>query len=117
VLTSETTVETGNASRYLARICAHAGKMGHGLQRLHGRAAGDRPDVLDVEWSDTQGVLSLSWGRCTFDAGPTTLTVRVDAADEERLRGVQRIVTDDLERLGRREQLSVSWGASEPGAR
>ncbi len=109
MLTGETTIQTANASRYLVQLCEHATKMGHRLRHLHTRAAHERPEVVDVDWSDTHGTLTLSWGRCVLDAGPTTLTVQVEAADEENLHGVQDVVTGDLERFGRREGLTVVW--------
>ena len=114
MLTTETTIETPNASRYLVQLCKHASKMGHGLRRLHARTTHERPDVLDVDWSDTHGMLTLSWGKCTFDASPTTLNVRIDTPDEERLHGLQRIIANDLERFGNREQIKVAWRQVQP---
>ncbi|HEX6353120.1 DUF2218 domain-containing protein [Actinophytocola sp.] len=115
MLTAETIIRTANASRYLAQLCGHATKIGHRMRHLHARMAGHaRPDVLDVDWSDTHGTLDLSWGRCTMDANPTTLTVRVQAADEENLRRVQDLIAADLERFGRRDGLSVAWQQVQP---
>jgi len=105
MLTAETAIATTNATRYLVQLCSHATKMG----RLHGRGTHERPEVLDVDWSDRHGVLTLSWGRCTLDADSTTLTVRVEAADDEHLELVQDLVTTDLERFGKRERLVVAW--------
>jgi hypothetical protein len=68
-----------------------------------------RPEVLDVDSSDTHGTLTLSWGRCVLDADATTLSVRVEAADEENLRRVQDLIAADLERFGKRDQLTVTW--------
>lgn len=109
MLTAETTIQTTNASRYLVQLCEHATKVGHGLRHLHTRMSHARPEVLAVDWSDTHGILTLSWGRCVLDADPTTLTVRVEADSEENLRRVQDLVAADLERFGRRDQLSVTW--------
>ena len=44
-----------------------------------------------------------------LDADATTLGVRVEAADEENLRKVQDLVAADLERFGRRDQVTVTW--------
>jgi hypothetical protein len=109
MLTAETTIETPNASRYLVQLCGHATKMGHGLRRLHARSTHERPEVLDVDWSDTHGVLALSWGTCTLDADTVSLIVRIDAEDGEHLRRVQDLIAADLERFGKREQLFVAW--------
>jgi hypothetical protein len=107
VLTAQARVQTTNASRYLAQLCQHATKFSHRLGRLHG--GGTRPEILGVDWTDTHGTLDLSWGQCTLDADPATLTVRVAAADEENLRRVQDIITADLERFGRRDGVTVTW--------
>ncbi len=105
-LTAEARVETANASRYLVQLCRHASKIGG---HLRGHA---RPDVLGVEFSNTHGTLELSWGRCVLDADPEALTVRVEAATEEHLRGIQDIVTADLERFGHRDEPAVTWRVS-----
>jgi len=107
MLTAEARVQTANASRYLGQLCSHATKFSHRLRHLHG--GGARPEILGVDWTDTHGTLDLSWGKCTLDADPATLTVRVDAEDEENLRRVQDIVAADLERFGRRDGVAVSW--------
>lgn len=107
MLTAEAHLQTTKASRYLVQLCQHATKFSHRLRHLH--ATRQRPEVLDVDWSDTHGVLNLSWGKCTLDADPTRLTVRVEADNEEDLRRVQDIVTADLERFGRRDRVTVAW--------
>jgi pimeloyl-ACP methyl ester carboxylesterase len=106
-LTAEARIQTTNASRYLVQLCSHATKFSHRLRRLHG--GGSRPEILGVDWTDTHGTLDLSWGKCTLDADPATLTVLVDAADEENLLRVQDIITADLERFGRRDGVTVTW--------
>jgi hypothetical protein len=107
MLTAETIIQTTNASRYLVQLCQHATKFSHRLRHLH--TTRERPEVLGVDWTDTHGTLNLSWGQCTLDADPTTLTVRVEAQTEERLRQVQDIITADLERFGRRDGVTVTW--------
>jgi hypothetical protein len=62
-----------------------------------------RPDIQQVEWSDTHGTLDMGWGRCTMQA------VRVEAANEEGLQRVQGLIARDLERFGRREHLQMNW--------
>ena len=68
-----------------------------------------RPEIQQVEWSDTHGTLDMGWGRCTMQADPGTLTVRAEAANEEGLQRVQGLIARDLERFGRREHLQVNW--------
>ena len=107
VLTAESRVETANASRYLVHFCRHATKIG----RRHGNTSAPhaRPEVLGVESSDSRATLTLSWGRCVLDAGPTALTVRVEAGTEAHLRAIQHIVATDLERFGHRDGVVVTW--------
>jgi hypothetical protein len=110
MLTTEARIETTNASRYLVHLCRHATKIG-----AHFRPGHTRPDVLDVEFSETHGTLELSWGRCVLDADPAALTVRVEADTEEHLRGIQDIVEADLERFGHRDGVRVTWRRASAG--
>lgn len=109
MLTAEARIRTEHPSRYLVQLCRHASNIGHKLHQLHAGAARPRPEVLHVEWSDTAGTLMLNWGRCTMRAGSDTLTLRVEAADEEHLQRIQDLLTADLERFGRRDHLEVTW--------
>jgi hypothetical protein len=69
-----------------------------------------------IEWSDTHGTVNFSWGQCTMQATPNTLTLRAEAADEEALQRIQDLLTGRLDRFGRREHLTVSWRRpQEPG--
>ena len=69
---AEARVVTENAGRYLTRLCQHASKM-NGPMRHRPRShagGGAAPEVRQAECSDTHGMLVLSWGRCTMQAGP-----------------------------------------------
>lgn len=111
---TETEITTDRASRYLTQLCRHATAMastkGH---RFRPHAGGDTPtrDLhLTAEASDTTGVIRFApWGTCTLQATSDTLMVRVEATDEEKMHRIQDIITNDLERFGRREHLSVTW--------
>jgi hypothetical protein len=118
MLTAQAHIQTEHPSRYLVQLCRHANNINHKGQHLHegqhlhvGQAQ-VRPEVLHVEWTDTDGILSLNWGQCTMQAGPDTLTLRVEATDEENLQRVQDLLAGDLERFGRRDQLKVTWQRS-----
>jgi hypothetical protein len=116
MLTAEALVETQHPARYLAQLGRHAGKMGeHRLHRpqAHG-GGGTLPQVAGAEWSETAGTVSLSWGRWTMQAVPGALRLRAEAADEESLRRIQELITVRLEKIGRRDQLTVRWQATEP---
>lgn len=114
MLTAEAQVGTQRPSRYLVQLCQHFNHQGRHLRH------GPHPHVVDdaqappevqahVEWSDTDGIVSLSWGQCTMQATPDTLTLRAEAADEESLQRVQDLVAGHLERFGRRDHLTVNW--------
>jgi hypothetical protein len=106
---AETRIATDHPSRYLVHLCQHATKFNHKLRHLHGRAGQERPEILDVTWTDTTGTLRLNWGTCTLHVEDNTLTVHAEAADEANLKRVQDIITADLERFGRRDHLKVNW--------
>lgn len=112
--TAESRIETAQASRYLTQLCQHAkkfsSKFGHGhLRALHGGGGGPRPEIRQVDSTDTDGTLTLSWGTCTLHATPDALTVHVTAETDENLVRIQELITADLERFGRREDLTVTW--------
>ncbi|WP_345430450.1 DUF2218 domain-containing protein [Actinoallomurus vinaceus] len=116
MLTSETALHIDRPSRYLVQLCRHAeamGKTGGGHRPCPhaATAALARGDLrVHAEYSDTHGVITIDpWGQATLDATDDTLTLRVDAADEEALHQIQAIVTRDLERFGRRSRISVTW--------
>jgi hypothetical protein len=116
MLTAEALVETQYPARYLAQLGRHAGKMSeHRLHRprAHG-GGGTQPQVTEADWSETAGTVSLSWGRWSMQALPGTLRLRAEAADEESLRRIQELITARLEKIGRRDQLTVGWQATEP---
>jgi hypothetical protein len=116
MLTAEALVETQYPARYLAQLGRHARKMSeHRLHRprAHG-GGGTQPQVTEADWSETAGTVSLSWGRWSMQALPGTLRLRAEAADEESLRRIQELITARLEKIGRRDQLTVRWQATEP---
>jgi hypothetical protein len=111
MLTAEAQVRTGKPGRYLAQFCRHASQAG-GRLRHRPRSHGDgstRPEMRHVEWSETSGSLILNWGQCTLEATPGTLTLRAAAADAENLLRIQDLVTERLEKFGRRDHLTVAW--------
>jgi hypothetical protein len=111
MLTAEAHIETERASRYLVQLCRHAGQMNRYLRhrpRTH-EGGGAPPKVQHVEWSDTRGVIRLDLGQLTIRATADTLTVRAEAADEDKLRRIQDLLTARLEQIGRRDGLTVNW--------
>ena len=111
MLAAEAQVKTDDPDRYLTQLCRHAQQV-HRLRhrpRNHGGDGQPPPKVQHVECSETSGIISFGWGQCTMQATPGTLTLRAEAADDESLQRVQDIVARDIERFGKRNQLTVSW--------
>jgi hypothetical protein len=119
----EARIETARAGRYLAQLCKHAAAMGsargHRL-RAHPGGQADAPPAgvqPHAEWSGTGGVISFGpAGRCTVRAGENMLTVRAEAATDQDLRWIQQVITRDLGRFGRRDNLTVTWAGCEDPA-
>ncbi len=92
---------------------------GHGHA---GHGPGDRrPGGGDVQvrayYGDGQGVVTFTpWGRCVLNAADDRLTVRVEAVDEHALARIQGIITRNLERFGRRDELTLTWPPARPAA-
>lgn len=99
MLIAEARVETERPGRYLVQLCEHVSKVSQGHPQMR----------ADVEWSDDHGVISFGWGRCTLRADPGALSLRAEAPDEDSLRLIQYRVADRLERIGRRDHLTVTW--------
>ena len=103
-------IRTERGTRFLVQFCKHAAAMGSGghsaRMRLH-----SRPEVqVAAEWSDSSGRVTFGpWGHATLTADDNSLTVRIDAADEDRLTQIRDIITRDLERFSRRDPLAVAW--------
>jgi hypothetical protein len=99
MLTAEGRAETERPGRYLVQLCRHLNLV-----------AQQHPQVqAHVDWSEDRGVISFGWGRCTLRADVGVLTLRAEAADEERLHQLQRRVAARLQQVGRHDQLAVTW--------
>lgn len=110
-------VATERPSRYLVQLCRHISQMGrqsgHRPPSLHGGGKHIPPEVLHVEWSDTHGAVRLNWGQLTVQTAADGLTLRVEADNDEDLRRIQDLLAGRLEKIGRRDHLTVSWQQSE----
>ncbi len=102
---AEASVVTERSSRYLVQLCQHVNHVA--------RMPGMR---VQVEWSDDRGLISFGEARCTLRAHPGVLFLRAEADDEERLHELERRVADRLERIGRRDRLTVTWTSSQGAA-
>ena len=116
--TSRASVATDRASRYLAQLGKHTGQMSRlALHRTlrHGHG-GAPPEVAHSEWSDTDGVITFGEGRCTVHATDDALVLDAEAADLEQLGRIRDGITRRLERIGHRDQLTVTWSPPETAA-
>lgn len=114
--TSEATVATTRASRYLAQLGRHTGQMSHlSFHRTMRHGQGDSPpEVAHSEWSETDAVIAFGQGRCTLHATDDSLTLHAEANDLEQLRRIQDGIARRLERIGRRDELTVAWSTPAP---
>jgi hypothetical protein len=119
MLIAEANIPTDQASRYLAQLCRHAGKMGQHLggdhRSLSGYAAHAPPQVLHADCSDTTGAIRFSDGQCVLQATEGTLLLRVEAVTENALHRLQNGITHRLETFGYREHPTVRWQPSISG--
>lgn len=112
MITAEAHIETDRPERYLAQICKHAAAMGGGghRARMHGGHPEQDELEVDAEWSGARGTVTFApAGTCALRADGTVLTLRVEATDDAGLRRIQEILSRDLDRFGRRDDLVVVW--------
>ena len=107
-------VPTRRASRYLAQLCRH----GSLLSRLashrppsdgHGHGAGGAPPAATASSAGTEGIIDFGWGRCTLHATADALALHAEADDPQYLQQIQEGITARLERIGRRDKLTITW--------
>ena len=120
MLTADARIETPNASRYLDQLCKHAAAIGAGRHgpRMHLGHELARSEVhVHVDRNDAHATLSFDpWGQCSMTADRATLTVRIEAADEQNLHRIRDTLARDLERFGGRERLKVTWNRQDQHA-
>jgi hypothetical protein len=76
-----------------------------------GASSAGREVQVRAEWTDTRGRLTFTpWGECTLIADAAALRLRIDACDETCLRNIRDVLTDDVRRVGRRDNLTLTWG-------
>jgi hypothetical protein len=116
-------VPTSRAGRYLAQLCSH-GRLMSRLTRHrapgHGQGHGDdhgndgAPPVATASSAGTEGIIDFGWGRCTLRATAATLIMYAEAGDTQRLQQIQDGISARLQRIGRRDQLAVTWTEAPP---
>jgi len=59
--------------------------------------------------SGKQGIIDFPFGRCRIAVGPNLLKLSIDLNDVHEAALAERIVTEHLVRMARREDLAVQW--------
>src|SRR6476469_5654626 len=84
---SQTIIPTASASRYLQQLCKHWS---------HKFAVEFTPEHGTIPFDETR--------RCTLDASPDRLALRIDAADDATVERMQGVVIEHLKRFAFREE-------------
>jgi hypothetical protein len=108
---AEARVQTKRASRYLVQLCRHAQQMRRLRHLPPARRVADAaaPGVDHVDYSDTVGTVRFPDGQLRMRASADTLSLRVEAADDDALRRLQDGVAARLNKIGRRDHLTTTW--------
>jgi hypothetical protein len=110
MISAEGRVATARADRYLDQLCRHLGQMRHMAHGPKARHAGEgMPEVRGVERTGSAGAVRFADGAWTLTATPDALLLRVDAVDERALARLRDGVTARVEKIGRRDGLTVTW--------
>jgi hypothetical protein len=109
VLRSTATVATTRAERYRDQLASHGAGM---LRQLHQRDHAG-PPIQAATVDDETVVLTLAWGRCTITATDEALVVVAEAATPENLARLQSGVGNRVTKIGRRDDLTVTWSPTE----
>ncbi|PVB62392.1 DUF2218 domain-containing protein [Labrenzia sp. 011] len=86
-----TTAETASASKYLQQLCKHFAHK------------------VPAEWDSASGKVCFPFGSCRMEASPTSLTIRCEADEEQKIDRMKYVIDDHLERFAWREKLTLEW--------
>jgi hypothetical protein len=96
---AEARVQTEQGPRYLAELC-----------RQLDEKARSNPDLgVRVAWTQTDGTIDFGWGRCALSVDASTLTLRLEAADDDGLRHVRELISRHLEKHAGDDELELTW--------
>jgi hypothetical protein len=97
-------VATERPTLYLRQLCEHF---------LHERGRHGAPGV-EVSFDEHEGFVNFApvvSGSCRLDAREEgVLVLSASGTDRSALQRVQRILTEHMDRFGRRDGLTVEWG-------
>jgi hypothetical protein len=104
MVASTARVATEHPTLYLRQLCEHFD---------HERGRHGAPGV-EVTFDDHEGFVNFApavSGTCRLDAREEgVLMLSASGTDQAALERVQRVVTEHVERFGRRDRLTVEWG-------
>lgn len=90
-VTSQTTIATAHASRYLQQLCKHFAHK------------------IPVEFDQSQGAITFPIGGAALSANAEALRISVTTPHAEQIAQLQDVVIRHLERFAFREELAVAW--------
>lgn len=91
MLSAKSTVQTEKASRYLKALCNHFSRK------------------VTAEYDDNRGNVDFGFGYCQMLAEENSLSINIQADDEDKFGRVKFVVADHLERFSGDEALKVEW--------
>ena len=91
MFSSTVQIFTTDPSRLIRRLCKHWSHK------------------FEVSFDDQQGNIMLGDDRCQLTAGEGSLTAQVWAEDEARLKQLETVVADHLQRMSTEETFTFDW--------
>ena len=91
MLSTQATVETAKASRYLKALCNHFNKK------------------VTAEYTDNQGTVQFGFAYCEMQARDNTLVIDLQASTDDEFNRAKFVVSDHLMRFAADENLEVVW--------
>lgn len=91
----KTVVETRDPAKYISRLCRHFSHK------------------LETEWTDAQGRIEFSIGRCLLHAEPHGLAVLCEAPDNDQLLELMDVVKAHFDRFAAKENLVLRWSSQQ----
>lgn len=92
MITSQASVATPHASKYLVQLSKH---WSHRFPSL--------------SYTAERAEIPLPMGPCTLEATPERLDITVSAASEEDVSRLRQVVADHLQRFAHKEPLALAW--------
>ncbi|GIH14980.1 hypothetical protein Raf01_31520 [Rugosimonospora africana] len=109
MFSAEARIRTDRAGRYLTQLCGHTARVSD-LPHDHRRDEGTAMAIpRRAECSGTDGVIEFDRGRCALRATGEELVLLAEADDQRHLRLMQDAIAARVQRIGRRDQLSLTW--------